>query len=204
MQPSRRSPVTDEPRTSERSADRDDAAPVSLSHSRLLYAARQGDRDARAWLHREYARTVHGLLLARVSPAEAEDLVQEAFLRIFRGLGRVRDVRALPAWIANLCRNLATDHLRRKARRPAMETGPLDELPARAAGDGQGELRRRVLTHIASLPEAYRETLVLRLVEGMTGPEIAERTGLEPASVRVNLCRGMKKLRALLVEDGWS
>jgi RNA polymerase sigma-70 factor (ECF subfamily) len=51
---------------------------------------------------------------------------------------------------------------------------------------------------IQQLPEAYRETLVLRLVEGMTGPEIAERTGLTPDSVRVNLHRGMKALRARL------
>jgi RNA polymerase sigma-70 factor (ECF subfamily) len=48
------------------------------------------------------------------------------------------------------------------------------------------------------LPEAYRETLVLRLVEGMTGPEIAARTGLTAASVRVNLHRGMKQLREKL------
>ena len=45
------------------------------------------------------------------------------------------------------------------------------------------------------MPEAYSETLTLRLVEGMTGPEIAARTGLTPASVRVNLHRGMKLLR---------
>jgi len=52
-----------------------------------------------------------------------------------------------------------------------------------------------LLAIVQSLPDAYRETLVLRLVEGMTGPEIAERTGLTPASVRVNLHRGMKLLR---------
>ena len=55
-----------------------------------------------------------------------------------------------------------------------------------------------VLDVICGLPEAYRETLVLRLVEGMTGPEIAERTGLTPSSVRVNLHRGMKLLREKL------
>src|SRR5918998_985446 len=58
------------------------------------------------------------------------------------------------------------------------------------------------LAHIRALPEAYRETLVLRLVEGMTGPEIAARTGLQPASVRVNLHRGMKLLRARLEGKG--
>jgi RNA polymerase sigma-70 factor (ECF subfamily) len=54
------------------------------------------------------------------------------------------------------------------------------------------------LAVIRTMPEAYRETLVLRLVEGMTGPEIAARTGLTPASVRVNLHRGMKQLRERL------
>ena len=54
------------------------------------------------------------------------------------------------------------------------------------------------LDAVKSLPEAYRETLVLRLVEGLSGPEIAERTGLTPASVRVNLHRGMKLLREKL------
>jgi RNA polymerase sigma-70 factor (ECF subfamily) len=54
---------------------------------------------------------------------------------------------------------------------------------------------REVLDLIKQLPDAYRETLVLRFVEGMTGPEIASRTGLTPASVRVNLHRGTKLLR---------
>jgi RNA polymerase sigma-70 factor, ECF subfamily len=57
---------------------------------------------------------------------------------------------------------------------------------------------RAILDVIRSLPEAYREPLVLRLVEGMSGQEISERTGLTPASVRVNLHRGMKLLRARL------
>ena len=55
-----------------------------------------------------------------------------------------------------------------------------------------------VLDAVRSLPDAYRETLILRLVEGMTGPEIAARTGLTEGSVRVNLHRGMKLLRAVL------
>ena len=58
------------------------------------------------------------------------------------------------------------------------------------------------LEAIRRLPEAYRETLMLRLVEGMTGPEIAARTNLTPDSVRVNLCRGMKLLRAQLGDKG--
>ena len=66
--------------------------------------------------------------------------------------------------------------------------------------EGQGPDREAfaVLDLIKTLPESYGETLVLRLVEGMTGPEIAARTGLTADSVRVNLCRGMKLLRGLL------
>ena len=56
----------------------------------------------------------------------------------------------------------------------------------------------RALTAIRALPEAYRQTLMLRFVEGMTGPEIAARTGLTPGSVRVNLHRGMQLLRGAL------
>src|ERR1035438_5827691 len=86
----------------------------------------------------------------------------------------------------------AMDHFRR-----TRQTAPLElvepALPRAAAQDAF-----LVLRQIRGLPEAYRETLILRLVEGMTGPEIAAHTGLTPDSVRVNLCRGMKMLRALL------
>jgi RNA polymerase sigma-70 factor, ECF subfamily len=61
-----------------------------------------------------------------------------------------------------------------------------------------GAKASEMLEIVRSLPDAYRETLVLRLVEGMTGPEIATRVGLTPASVRVNLHRGMKLLRSKL------
>jgi RNA polymerase sigma factor (sigma-70 family) len=65
-------------------------------------------------------------------------------------------------------------------------------------GSHCGELASRILDLIRSLPGAYRETLILRLVEGMTGPEIADRIGITPGSVRVNLHRGMQLLRARL------
>ena len=58
-----------------------------------------------------------------------------------------------------------------------------------------------VLDAIRALPAAYAETLLMRLLEGMTGPEIAARTGLTPESVRVNLCRGMKRLRRALGDE---
>ena len=98
-----------------------------------------------------------------------------------------------------MARNLAIDRLRARSRRPKEEA--LAERPGRAESDG--ELRDRVLGHIRELPDAYRETLLMRLVDGLTGPEIAAATGLTAASVRVNLCRGMDLLRELLKKEGW-
>ncbi|HSC29084.1 MAG TPA: sigma-70 family RNA polymerase sigma factor, partial [Vicinamibacterales bacterium] len=89
--------------------------------------------------------------------------------------------------------NRAADFHRRDAA-----AGELPEhLPAPERTSSRAEALA-VLGVIRTLPEAYRETLALRLVEGMTGPEIAERTGLTAASVRVNLHRGMKLLREKL------
>ena len=76
---------------------------------------------------------------------------------------------------------------------PTSTSGPSASTASRANQEAF-----EILELIKTLPEAYRETLILRLVEGMTGPEIAARTGLTPESVRVNLCRGMKMLRELL------
>ncbi|MBI5853562.1 MAG: sigma-70 family RNA polymerase sigma factor [Planctomycetes bacterium] len=152
-------------------------------------------------LYRSFARVVHGIALAHVGPADADDVMQETFLSIQRGLPGLRDQDALPAWICEIARNCSRDWLRRRARRPQ----PGADVHALAAGPARddGELAARVLAHVRSLPEAYRETLVLRLVEGLSGPEIAARTGLTHGSLRVNLCRGMAMLRPLLEKEGW-
>ena len=90
-----------------------------------------------------------------------------------------------------IARNRAVDFHRRT--RPTVEM--TDDLGGSNTSDSRAT---EILELIRTLPDAYRETLVLRLVEGMTGPEIAARTGLTPASVRVNLHRGMKLLRQKL------
>ena len=168
---------------------------VAADDAARVRAARAGDRQAFGELYQGYSRMVHGLLLARVPPADADDLAQEVFFQAWRELGKLRDDSAFGGWLAQLARNRARDHFRR-AR-------PQDELPASLAAPGsvsQEQEARTALTAIRELPEAYRETLLLRLVEGMTGPEIAARTGLAPGSVRVNLHRGMKLLRERLTE----
>jgi len=159
----------------------------------LIAAAAQGDRKAFGELYSRYARMVHGILLARVRPDDAEDLVQDVFISAMRQLRVLRTAGAFRGWLAAIARNRAIDYFRDSKQR-----ADFDERTAREHGVAANQAAYDVLELIQKLPEAYRETLVLRLVEGMTGPEIAARTGLTPESVRVNLCRGMKMLRELL------
>jgi RNA polymerase sigma-70 factor, ECF subfamily len=157
----------------------------------LAVAARDGDRAAFGLLYGRFSRMVHGILLARVPRRDVDDLVHDVFVIALRRLEGLREPRAVGPWLAMIARNRATDYHRR-----APDTAELpDDLPGDVHPEGEA---MHVLAAIRALPEAYREPLILRLVEGMTGPEIAERTGLTPGSVRVNLHRGMQQLRTKL------
>ena len=167
---------------------------ITAEARELVLAAQNGDRAAFGNLYSRYMRLVHGVLLARIPPAEAEDLVQEVFLLALRKLKGLRDPAAFGGWIASIARNCAADFHRRRTK-PIELT---DDLPVDSPKQISELEAKVVLKTIQGLPEAYRETLVLRLVEGMTGPEIASRTGLSHGSVRVNLHRGMELLREAL------
>ena len=171
----------------------------------LVSAAQSGDRSAFGLLYYRYARMVHGILLSRVPPRETDDLVQEVFLSALRQLHALRDVTRFGGWLAAIARNRANDYFRKNVPDSnLMEPIADDQLEKRAergpAGQRSDEEAEAILELVRSLPEAYREPLILRLVEGMTGPEIAARTGLTHGSVRVNLCRGMQLLREKLGE----
>ena len=157
----------------------------------LVEAAQRGDSSAFEALYRQYARTVHGILLSRVPRLDVEDLVQDVFVAALQQLPSLRNPSAFACWLAAIARNRATDHLRRAPRTTELP----ENLEASQPDRTEAVL---VLGVIRTLPEAYRETLILRLVEGMTGPEIATCTGLTEGSVRVNLHRGMKQLRERL------
>ncbi len=162
----------------------------------VVRAAQSGDRAAWNTLYRRHARLVHGVLLARVPVEVAGDLVHEVFLQAFARARDVRDPHAFGGWLAAIARNRAADWRRRRR-----DTEELPEALPAPAGDPDAPIdAARALAALRRLPEAYRETLTLRLVEGLNGPEIALRTGLSPGSVRVNLHRGLKLLRR---ELGW-
>jgi RNA polymerase sigma-70 factor, ECF subfamily len=163
------------------------------AEARLVEAARSGDRAAFARLYERFAPVVHGVLLARVEHSEADDLTQEVFLAAWQRLDSLRDAGAIGGWLCAIARHKAATCRRGPQRPRALPEALLAPAPAGSGEDADG-----ALAAIRSLPEAYREPLILRLVEGLTGPQIAARTGLTPGSVRVNLHRGMTLLRERL------
>lgn len=157
----------------------------------LVTRISEGDEEAFGELYRMFAPMVHGIILTRVPRDEADDIVQEVFISAYKNLATLQNKNAVGGWLAMIARNRAVEFFRRlKPTEELSEDAHRLEDPLAKAHE--------ILSAIRSCPEAYKETLVLRLVEGMTGPEIAERTGLTPNSVRVNLHRGMKILRQKL------
>lgn len=188
-------PRLDHPAVNRRSAPADEAP----DDSRLVAAARDGDRTAFGRLYDRYARMVHGILLARVPLREVDDLVQDVFLQALPRLHTLRDITRFGAWLAAITRNRANDYHRRAVEEVELpEELSRDQAEGKAPDSSSDAEAGFLLAAIRGLPETYRETLLLRLVEGMTGPEIAVRTGLTHGSVRVNLHRGMQQLREKL------
>jgi RNA polymerase sigma-70 factor, ECF subfamily len=165
----------------------------------LVAAASRGGRPAFAELYRRFSRAVHGVVLTRVRYADAADLVQDVFAIALERLPQLAEPAAFPGWLLAIARNRAIDHARSAhvvRSEPTADAADLAGAAETTPGDRADTAR--VLAALRALPEAYQETLVLRLVEGLSGPEIAAQTGLSPGSVRVNLHRGMKLLRERL------
>lgn len=161
----------------------------------LVEAARGGDDGAFEELHSRYWRVVRAVLLGTLAAADADDALQDVFMTALTRLPSLREPAAFAGWILRIARNRATD-LRRRA--PAERVRELDEGYGTRETSTDAAEAARAMEVIRSLPPAYRETLMMRLVEGLTGPEIAQKTGLTPGSVRVNLHRGIQLLRERL------
>lgn len=167
------------------------------SVSPLVARACAGDAQSFQRLHERFCRYVHAILVANGCAADADDLEQEVFLAAWRHLPELRSHEHFPGWLAAIARS----HAQRGAARIRKRPQPIEHDVM--AHDTDSELEIDVLSVLRELPEAYRETLALRLIEGLSGPEIASLTGLTHGSVRVNLTRGMELLRTALTERGW-
>jgi RNA polymerase sigma-70 factor (ECF subfamily) len=170
----------------------------------LVRDAQNGDRDAFGALYRRHARLVNVVLLGSVAPDDVPDLLQDVFLAALRELSRLRDPDAFGGWLAQIARNQAKMHHRSQRPLESFDDAVHGHVAAvDRAVDAGLEARsdaEHIMGHVRELPARLREPLLLRLVEGMPGEEIARVTGLSHGTVRVYLHEAMRLLRQRLEE----
>ncbi len=172
----------------------------SLERTWVL-AARHGDRRAFEQLWIRCAPLVTAIVRAHGPACEIDDLVQDVALAALDSIETLRDPECFKAWVASLARNRARD-ARRKRRQPATydprELGAATPFGGEDGEDETDATLARVVGALHCIPACYRKALHLRLVDGLSGPEIAQRTGRSQGSLRVHLHRGLKLLRETL------
>ena len=181
------------------------AEPSQTSDSELLRAISRGDEQALAAIYDRYRLILFGLILRIVHDRqEAEDVLQEAFLQVWRRAADFDESRGrVFTWLVTIARSRALDRLRTIGSRAKLFDEVLAHSPIDEAGDAakdavkseQGATVRRAL---AELPEEQRQTLLLAYFEGLTQTEIADRLGDPLGTVKTRMRSGLRKLRDVL------
>ncbi|RZU74476.1 RNA polymerase sigma-70 factor (ECF subfamily) [Micromonospora kangleipakensis] len=157
-------------------------------------AARRGDRDAAARFVRATQQQVRRFLAALISPAEADDLAQETFLRAMRSLPSFAARSSARTWLLGIARRVAVDHVRTATTRP--RTVPMsdgyDAADVRSGYDRQVVLQQLV----EALPVERREAFVATQVLGLSYAEAAEVCGCPVGTIRSRVARAREDLVA--------
>lgn len=151
----------------------------------------------------EFAQPLRAFLVRRVPPGvEADDLLQDVFLRVVRHLGTLRATDRLESWLFQIARNALRDSLRARLRRDG-RTDALDVEPAVAEGAdvdaAEAELAPCLTAMIGRLAEPYRTAITLTSIEGLTQAEAAHRAGVSISGMKSRVQRGREQLRQMLV-----
>lgn len=156
---------------------------------------RDGDERAFRELYRRHTPYLYQFTLRVLGgvEADAEDVVQETWVRAMKSLERFRWRSSLRTWLGGIALNRARDRLRRAGREEG-NGQPVELATPPASVPDRIDLERA----IARLPDGYRMVLVLHDVEGFTHQEIADRMGIAPVTSRSQLSRARNQLRALL------
>ncbi len=175
---------------------------------KLIQACRRGDREAQFELYRLYYQAMYNSSLRIVGdPDDAEDVMQEAFLKAFAKLKSYRGEVSFGAWLKRIVINQSLDFIRlRKDHLSLEETGEPEEPEVEAvpAAEQQETAYRadQIRKAIHALPEGYRIVLSLILLEGYDHEEVAGILGISNATSRTQYHRAKKKLKMLLKEKG--
>jgi len=187
---------------------------AQLSDGELLERARQGDASAFGTLIRQHDKNLYRIARSVLSDdQEAEDAVQEAYIRMFTGLRDFRGTASLRTWLTRIVLNEAIRRRRRlrstldldvlhaaqeRSRRPIHSSSltARDRDPERAAA--QNQIRKMLEQAIDDLPVAFRVVLIMRDVEEVSTAETAKLLGLREETVKTRLHRARRLLRESL------
>jgi RNA polymerase sigma factor (sigma-70 family) len=168
----------------------------------LVAAAVTGDRAALARLvARWQPRLFRHAWRVLGDPERARDMVQEAWVEILRGIGRLQDVAAFPAWAYRIVTRRCQRIFHRAAREPIEPEADGEEIDAQAPEPDAGEIAAElsnVAAAIATLPAPQRVVLALFYIEDLSVAEIAIATDVSPGTVKTRLLHARRKVRALL------
>lgn len=171
--------------------------------ARLVARLRRGDRAAAGLLAERYLRACRAVALAVTGDeSDADDVCQDAFVAAMERIDDCRQPDRFGAWLMQIARNRARDHLRARAR-PVLSIDGVELQSPRSSPEAEAEREdatARLLSAIRELPEERREVLLLHDLEGWTHREIAERMGLPPGTVRSHLHHARRRVRGLLPE----
>lgn len=181
---------------------------MDCSDAELMARMAQGDHHALSELMRRHHQRVYRVAFAYLRDAdEALEVVQEAFVKAYRGAARWDGSAEVRPWLVRITVNESIDRYRRIRRRRAAEHS-LDVEQGHWAAAGPSpergvlgrELRERIESALAALPERQRAIFVLRHYQGMELGEIAGALGVRLGTVKSGLHRALQRLRVLLAE----
>ena len=167
-------------------------------HQELIDLCREGDQKAQFQLYRLYFKPMYSVSLRIVNnEAEAEDIMQEAFLKAFRKIDTYKGEVSFGAWMKKIVINRSLDHLKKKRVQLEEAGEAVMRLPDENEVIGEVDVER-IKEAIRSLPDGYRTVLTLYLIEGYDHEEISQILGISNSASRTQYSRAKNKLCELL------
>ncbi len=169
----------------------------SPSDGDLCAAVMAGDEDAFRALYRRHTPRLRRVVRRILGPddADAEDTLQETWVRAVRRIGQFRNASSLSTWLCGIAVRVSGEILRRRRRWRAQPSAPLEQIAAPSGGDAD---RLDLEAAIAQLPERARAVVVLHDVEGFTHEEIGRHFGIAAGTSKAQLSRAHQVLRRRL------
>lgn len=178
---------------------------MAPSDEQLMQQVGRGSAEAFESLYARYRRRLYNVILRYVQEeALAEDLFQEAFLRLLRAAPRWRPRARLSTWLYRVAINLCIDAGRRRregALSPDAAEALADDCPGPQASLQAAEMAERLRAVVAQLPAEQRAVLILRVYEGLAESQVAEIVGCPVGTVKSRLHHALRRLRLRLAGD---